>query len=323
MNRAQSCVVSYGPCRLITARFPISVLLVICLLSSWQKNCQAQRIYWTDIGTDKVQSSNLDGSNVQDIVSVGLDSPLTLAIDNTTNQIYVSDEGTNKITRYEADGTNPQTILIQPTELSAIDVDPTTGLLYFGNRNFSPSPFRRIQRANLDGTGVTNLVTSGILNPRFMALDSAGGKMYWTDEGFGLQRANLDGTSLELIFSQSGLLQGIALDLTASKVYWANSGSSPVGDGSIRRANLDGSGVEIILSGIDPSGLDLFESRIYWADPVAGKIQSANLDGSGVVDLITTGLSFPSGLRISPIPEPSTVNLILFAAGGFLLRRRQ
>ena len=41
----------------------------------------------------------------------------------------------------------------------------------------------KIQRANLDGSGVEDLVTSGLSNPFGIALDVAGGKMYWTDEG--------------------------------------------------------------------------------------------------------------------------------------------
>ena len=52
----------------------------------------------------------------------------------------------------------------------------------------------KIQRANLDGSGVEDLVTSGLDIPRGIALDLAGGKMYWTDWGTEkIQRANLDG----------------------------------------------------------------------------------------------------------------------------------
>ena len=41
----------------------------------------------------------------------------------------------------------------------------------------------KIQQANLDGTGVEDLVTAGIRYPHGIALDVAGGKMYWTDHG--------------------------------------------------------------------------------------------------------------------------------------------
>jgi hypothetical protein len=46
-------------------------------------------------------------------------------------------------------------------------------------------------------------------------------KMYWTDfANQKMQRANLDGTSIENIFDhQSGGVEGIALDLAAGKIY--------------------------------------------------------------------------------------------------------
>jgi hypothetical protein len=40
---------------------------------------------------------------------------------------------------------------------------------------------KKIQRVNLDGTGLQDLVTQGLLAPRGMAVDVAGGKMYWLD----------------------------------------------------------------------------------------------------------------------------------------------
>jgi Low-density lipoprotein receptor repeat class B len=56
----------------------------------------------------------------------------------------------------------------------------------------------KIQRVNLDGTGMEDLVTSGLIAPRGIALDVAGGKMYWMDAGSSkIQRATLDGTSVE------------------------------------------------------------------------------------------------------------------------------
>ena len=71
----------------------------------------------------------------------------------------------------------------------------------------------KIQRANLDGSGVRDLVTAGLANPQDLALDAEDGKLYWTDWGTDkIQRANLDGTAVEDVVS-SGLTDpwGIAL----------------------------------------------------------------------------------------------------------------
>ena len=56
----------------------------------------------------------------------------------------------------------------------------------------------RIQRSLLDGSGVEDVVDSGLVNPRGLAVDEAAGKLYWTDYGSDkIQRANLDGSQVE------------------------------------------------------------------------------------------------------------------------------
>src|SRR5216683_2761042 len=56
-----------------------------------------------------------------------------------------------------------------------------------------------ILRANLDGTGVTTLVT-GQSNPTWPGLDLAAGQMYWNNWGTrDLRRANLDGSGQQIL----------------------------------------------------------------------------------------------------------------------------
>jgi hypothetical protein len=69
----------------------------------------------------------------------------------------------------------------------------------------------KIQRVNLDGTGLEDLITTGLIAPRGIALDVAGGKMYWMDSGtLKIRRANLDGTNVEdlIIIYSSGPMGG-------------------------------------------------------------------------------------------------------------------
>jgi hypothetical protein len=69
----------------------------------------------------------------------------------------------------------------------------------------------KIQRVNLNGTGLEDLVTTGLIAPAGIALDVSGGKMYWMDAGSSkIQRANLDGTSVEdlLVTYSSGPMGG-------------------------------------------------------------------------------------------------------------------
>jgi sugar lactone lactonase YvrE len=154
----------------------------------------------------------------------------------------------------------------------------------------------KIQRANLDGSSVEDLVT-GLVVPVGIALDLAAGKMYWTEFGsHKIQRANLDGSSVEELITGLSFPFGIALDPAAGKMYWTNAGSA-----KIQRANLDGSSVEdLVTTGlITPRGiaLDIAAGKMYWTDTGTDKIQRANLDGSSVEDLVT-GLSLLRGIAL-------------------------
>jgi low density lipoprotein receptor-related protein 5/6 len=164
----------------------------------------------------------------------------------------------------------------------------------------------KIQRANLDGSSVEDLVTTGLITPRGIALDIAAGKMYWTDTGTDkIQRANLDGSSVEDLVTGLSLLRGIALDLAAGKMYWTNA----FFPGKIQRANFDGSSVEDLVTGLSfPFGiaLDLAAGKMYWTDEGTNKIQRANLDGSSVENLVT-GIEAPLGIALGvPVTAPDT-----------------
>ncbi len=156
-----------------------------------------------------------------------------------------------------------------------------------------------IQRANLDGSGVETLVT-GLSEPQGIAIDVAGGRIYWVEIGSSLKirRANLDGSGMEDLVGSVGPV-GIALDLAGGKMYWTD----VFVNGGIQRANLDGSGVEDLVPIVaDREGiaLDLAGRKMYWTDRSSGAstIQRANLDGYEGEILIAIGLIDPRGIAL-------------------------
>ena len=151
-----------------------------------------------------------------------------------------------------------------------------------------------IQRSNLDGTSVRTLFTK-LGYPVSIAVDVAGGKIYWAINDFGngdgnkIQRANLDGTNIQDIVTNELLGQTyIALDVAGGKIYWTNDNYSGDGDGDkIQCANLDGTNVQDIvteeLSYLNGIALDVTRKKIYWTQLY--KIQRSNLDGTNVQDI--------------------------------------
>ena len=183
----------------------------------------------------------------------------------------------------------------------------------------------KIQRANLDGSNVEELVASSEGIKEGIALDIDGNKMYWTVWNATInkiQRANLDGSDVEDIITDLRSPRGIALDVPNAKMYWAD-----LGAGKIQCANLDGSDVEDIITDLmGPNGiaLDLDGNKIYWADEFSGKIQCANLDGSNLKTLfvrygklIGTAINIPLdilGLKIYYANSP--IGIALDISGG-------
>ena len=259
----------------------------------------ASKLYWTDWGTDKIQRADLDGSNVEDLVSsAGLNGPDGLALDMAGGKMYWTDAGTSKIQRADLDGSNVEDLITSGLSVPyGLAVDVSDGKMYWTDRQNG-----KIQRADLDGSNVEDLITlAGLAFPGEIALDVANGKIYWTNPGSDkIQRADLDGSNVEDLVS-SGLSSptGLALDVSGGKMYWTDRGTS-----RIQRASLDGSGVEdLVISGLTtPNGLDLDVSggKMYWTDVDADKVQRADLDGSNVEDLLTSadGLVDPSGLAV-------------------------
>ena len=75
----------------------------------------------------------------------------------------------------------------------------------------------KVRRANLDGTGVQDLVT-GVTEGRGIALDLTDNHIYWTEAGSSkIRRANLDGTGVQDLITGIGQGEGIALEFGASE----------------------------------------------------------------------------------------------------------
>ena len=201
------------------------------------------KMYWTDSVSEKIQRANLDGTNVEDLVTTGLGRPYGIALDAAGGKMYWTDRGTDKIQCANLDGTNVEDLVTTGFRVpDGIALDVAGGKMYWAD---AVSATAKIQRANLDGTNVQDLVTTGLREPSKVALDVAGGKMYWTDYvSEKIQRANLDGTNVEdLVISGLDGPSGIALDVAGGKMYWTDSGTD-----KIQCANLDGTNVEDLVT---------------------------------------------------------------------------
>ena len=247
--------------------------------------------YWLE-GNGNVREKRLGSADpARTLMNIGRDSSHELVIDFTARKVYwwARSGASRSIMRANFDGTGRETLLSGLTLLEDFAIHPGQGKLYFtdggvhrvnldgtGRETLVPSlPWPndllidfinsklywvdhradKIQRANLDGSGLEDVIDSGLSQPEGIALDVSARKIYWTDRALGhIQRANFDGSGVETVLSGLTNPYSIKIDPQAAKLYWTE-----VSGGRVRRANLDGSGVEDVATGQQfPLGLNLY-----------------------------------------------------------------
>ena len=189
------------------------------------------------------------------------------------------------------------------TELASIFATPIgIAVDAAGSKLYWTNSAGRIQSANLNGSGITN-VLQNLDNPMDIAL--AGGNVYWTQGTGSVRFVNLRGQKVVRNIS-TGLDTPGSLVIGGGKVYWTEmTGES---GGTINSANLNGTGAMELASILAvPMGIavDTARSKLYWTNS-RGRIQSANLDGSKIQNVVD-GLGSPGELVLSnSIAAPTT-----------------
>ena len=106
-------------------------------------------IYWTDWGTNTVQRAHLDGSNMQTLVTHGLEGPNGIAVDVAGGKMYWTDFGTNRVQRAHLDGSNIETLVTRGLENpGGIALDVAGGKMYW--TDFGEQGFRSTVRQGKD-----------------------------------------------------------------------------------------------------------------------------------------------------------------------------
>ena len=181
-----------------------------------------------------------------------------------------------------------------------VESAPSHPFIYWTDRGTD-----KIQRANFDGSNVQDLVTTGLSNPEHIAVDIAGGKMYWTEFST-IKCANLEGSNVQDLVTRLDSASGIALDVASGKMYW-----TVWNDDKIQRANLDGSNVETLVTqsarGPTDIALDVAGGKMYWTlqdrtNQGRKNIYRANLDGSNIQNLAgRSSGSWPAGIALDVV----------------------
>ena len=182
-----------------------------------------------------------------------------------------------------------------------IEISQPSVVVQVGASERPPMYWVNVTRGTLHrlvGAEVENLVP-GVRNATGLAMDVAGGKLYWTertgDRTGKIRRANLDGRNVQLVKNLTSVPHSIALDTADGKIYLTNSW------GKIQRLSVDGSNFQpnLITDLERPKGLalDVSGGKVYWTE-MPGRIRRANLDGSNVEGVVATDSGTPMNLVV-------------------------
>jgi len=185
----------------------------------------AGKLYWTNNHQDIIERADLDGSN-RELVHNTL-GPKELVVDPPTGEMYwvygyragghQGDRG--GVRRSELDGGLVEDLVQSYSDLAGgIALDPVGEKVYWTDERARDDPppagqaSTKVQRANLDGTEVEDLLTGGLVRPTGIAVDPAAGTLYWADASTGtISRANLDGSEAEEVVSGLAAPHGLLL----------------------------------------------------------------------------------------------------------------
>jgi DNA-binding beta-propeller fold protein YncE len=209
----------------------------------------------------------------------------------TVGRLYFLDLAAGRVLTSNPDGSDLKTIVTEGRRLpDGIVVDVAGGHIYWTNMGNPKANDGTIDRADLDGTNVTNIVPPGATwTPKQLQLDPKNRKLYWSDrEGMRVMRSNLDGSNIETLVETGhgdadrrdarNWCVGIAVDVNGGKFYWTQKGNDNAGQGRIFRAGLEipkgqtpanRQDIEVLYDNLpEPIDLDLDLSNrmIYWTD---------------------------------------------------------
>ncbi|KAL3843281.1 hypothetical protein ACJMK2_021223 [Sinanodonta woodiana] len=137
-----------------------------------------RKLYFTDVQLDVIRRANLNGTDMETIVSHNLSTTDGLAVDWIARNLYWTDTGRDVIEVSWLDGSCRKVLvkddLDQPR---AIALYPKKGLMFWTDWGVVP----KIEKAFLDGSNRKVIVDTDLGFPNGLSIDYQAKRLYWVD----------------------------------------------------------------------------------------------------------------------------------------------
>ncbi|XP_042909584.1 low-density lipoprotein receptor-related protein 4 [Parasteatoda tepidariorum] len=179
---------------------------------------KGEKIYLSDTDKDRIQSSDLDGSRIEHIITKGLGSVDFLAVDSIGRKLYWTDDQRKCIEVSELDGSHRKVLIwsnLDSPRAIALHYEP--GFMYWTDWGNKP----RIERSEMDGGKRVIIISDTLGWPNGLTIDKENAQLVWADaRRHVIEACNLDGHHRRILVSDVPHPYGIAV--TARYIYWTD-----------------------------------------------------------------------------------------------------
>ena len=180
---------------------------------------RGEKIYWVNIGNNKILRANLNGSATEELVVHG--KPRKIEVDGESGKMYWIDASSG-IHHANLDGTGVEVLIADIGDAQGLGIDLLRQKIYWSVNN--TQWLHSIRMADFNGRNRETVVEERKSNYAWdgindIEIDGIHKKVYWIHWRSGLiLRANLDGTNVETVISNLVEPEGITLDLSPDSV---------------------------------------------------------------------------------------------------------
>ena len=183
------------------------------------------RIYWSDFNRLETYYADSDGTNQNLFWPGGRSTGHALAIhvDHTNDKVYWLDGGDRWLRKADPDGSNVLAVMLLTGDAYDIALDLPGSRVYWAGRSSG-----MIFRHNLDGSGTTDTLYTGLYSPKGLTLDYTFGRVIWGEDNQIAHAPMNGGGPVTVAFTDPLAVMGMAWDEADVRLYWADQLNSRV-----------------------------------------------------------------------------------------------